>query len=102
MEATLPAQRRKPSIWKKFWSEPGFAILTLILALAILAFIVLPVFAVLLKSFGFGTGTITLEHYKEFFASSTYLTALKNSVLSSVVSTIVVTILGIIVSLYVT
>lgn len=98
--------KRKPNYfkttWKKFWSEPGFAILTVILALAILLFIVVPVFAVLLRSFGIGSGTLTLEHYKEFFSSNTYLRALRNSIASSIVTMIVVTILSVILALYVT
>lgn len=97
-------QRSNPFLtgWKKFWAEPGFAILTIILSLAILLFIVVPVFAVLLKSFGFGTGDLTLSYYKTFFTSSSYLQSLQNSVASAVATTIIVTILSIIVALYVT
>ncbi len=104
MNMTL--SRRKPNslitTWKKFWSEPGFAILTSVLALAILLFIVVPVLAVLLRSFGIGSGALTIEHYKEFFSSSAYLQSLRNSVASAVLTTIIVTTLSIAVGLYVT
>lgn len=104
MDNTLPKRKsnRFTSTWKRFWSEPGFAILTLILAVSILFFIVVPVMAVLLKSFGIGSEQMTMAHYKEFFSSSTYLNALRNSVTSSVMTTILVTILSVIVALYVT
>ncbi|WP_106498604.1 ABC transporter permease [Lentibacillus sp. Marseille-P4043] len=102
----MTLSRRKPNslitTWKKFWSEPGFAILTSVLALAILLFIVVPVLAVLLRSFGIGSGALTIEHYKEFFSSSAYLQSLRNSVASAVLTTIIVTTLSIAVGLYVT
>ncbi|QHS24569.1 iron ABC transporter permease [Virgibacillus sp. MSP4-1] len=102
----MTLSRRKPNslatTWKKFWSEPGFAILTSVLALAILLFIVVPVLAVLLKSFGIGSGALTIEHYKEFFSSTSYLISLRNSVASAIMTTIIVTILSIAVGLYVT
>ncbi|MFC7745919.1 ABC transporter permease [Lentibacillus kimchii] len=88
--------------WKNLWAEPGFAILTIILALAILLLIVVPVVAVLLKSFGIGSETLTFSHYKDFFSSSTYLGALRNSILSSIVTTTVVIFLSIVLALYVT
>lgn len=96
-------QQHKPfSVWRRFWAEPWFAIATIILAVAILLFIVVPVFAVLLKSFGIGTGTLTLDYYKEFFQASYYWDALLNSVLSAIVTTIIVLFLSINISLYVT
>lgn len=104
MNMTYPERKPNPftTAWKRFWSEPGFAILTIILALAILLLIVVPVLAVLLKSFGIGSETLTFDHYKEFFSSSSYLRALRNSVTSSIVTTIIVTVLSIVVALYVT
>ncbi|QQK82000.1 iron ABC transporter permease [Salicibibacter cibi] len=90
------------SNWKKFWSEPGFAILSLILALAILFFIVAPVFAVLLRSFGIGAGTLTLDYYEQFFSTSLYLNSLWNSVSAAFITTIVVIFLSTVFSLYVT
>ncbi|MFA1820019.1 ABC transporter permease [Virgibacillus oceani] len=94
----------KPSLstWRRFWAEPWFAILTIILALAILLFIVAPVFAVLLKSIGIGSGSLTLDYYKAFFQRSYYLEALYNSVLSSAITTLIVVTISIIVSMYVT
>lgn len=88
--------------WKRFWSEPLFAIATIILAISIILFIVAPVLAVLLKSFGLGTGEFTLNYYSEFFQSSYYFEALFNSMYSAVITTMAVIVLSIIVSLYVT
>lgn len=88
--------------WKKFWAEPGFAILSLILIIAIFLFIVFPVLSVLLKSFGYGTGSFTLDHYKYFFSTSYYFKSLLNSVSAAIITTIVITILSISMSLYVT
>ncbi|SFB08737.1 iron(III) transport system permease protein [Lentibacillus halodurans] len=103
-EISSPRQRGHP--WfinlKKFWSEPGFAILTVILAVFILLFIVSPVFAVLLKSFGMGTGALTMDYYSEFFSTSFYLKSLLNSISAALISTGIVTFLSIAVSLYVT
>lgn len=105
MEAIQPVKNlSKPSstIWGRFWSEPWFAIATIVLAVAIILFIVAPVLAVLLKSFGIGTGQLTFDYYKEFFQASYYWDALMNSVLSAVISTIIVLFLSINIALYVT
>ncbi|TFJ92012.1 ABC transporter permease [Lentibacillus salicampi] len=105
MESVQPSnvqQKPSPGTWRRFWAEPWFAILTIILALAILLFIVAPVFAVLLKSFGLGTGSFTFEYYTKFFQESYYLNALYNSVMSSLITTFVVVMLSVAVSLYVT
>src|SRR5690625_1117609 len=88
--------------WRKFWSEPGFAILSIILIAAIFLFIVLPVFSVLLRSFGIGTGTFTFDHYKHFFNTTFYLKALLNSVYAAIISTAVVIFLSVCMPLYVT
>lgn len=88
--------------WRRFWSEPGFAILTIILIAAILLFIVTPVLSVLLRSIGFGTGMFTLDHYKHFFSTTFYLKSLGNSIYAAVITTIVVTFLSVCMSLYVT
>lgn len=95
-------KKRLSNTWRKFLSEPGFAVLTIILMAAIFLFIVTPVIAVLLKSIGFGTGTLTLEHYKNFFSNTFYLRSLKYSVLAAVITTIVVTFLSVTMSIYVT
>src|SRR5699024_11542802 len=81
----------KPSFstWRRFWSEPGFAIATIILAVAILIFIVAPVFAVLLRSFGVGTETLTFDYYTTFFQRAYYWEALGNSILFAVIITII-------------
>ncbi|MBY7144650.1 iron ABC transporter permease [Virgibacillus sp. NKC19-3] len=89
-------------MWGRFWAEPWFAIATIILAVAIIVFIVAPVFAVLLKSFGIGTGQLTLDYYKQFFQASYYWDALLNSILSAVISTVIVLFLSINIALYVT
>ncbi|GAB4074496.1 iron ABC transporter permease [Barrientosiimonas marina] len=102
MEMTKRKSNPFTRAWKNLWAEPGFAILTIILALAILLLIVVPVVAVLLKSFGIGSETLTFSHYKDFFSSSTYLGALRNSILSSIVTTTVVIFLSIVLALYVT
>ncbi|HLR51629.1 MAG TPA: iron ABC transporter permease [Candidatus Avamphibacillus sp.] len=105
MEAAQSIKKQpkpNPSLWKRFWSEPWFAIATIILAAAILLFIVAPVFAVLLRSIGIGTDTLTLDYYKEFFQASYYLEALGNSVLSAVITTIIVLFLSINIALYAT
>src|SRR5690625_3317541 len=88
--------------WRKFWSEPGFAILTLILMVAVFLFIIAPVFSVLLKSFGFGSEALTLEHYRKFFASNFYLKSLWNSVKAASISMVIIVFLSICMSLYVT
>lgn len=65
-------------------------------------FIVAPVFAVLLRSFGIGTGTWTLDFYAQFFSTSFYLKALANSASAALLTTVNVTFLSVVVALYVT
>ncbi|HLR01750.1 MAG TPA: iron ABC transporter permease [Virgibacillus sp.] len=102
VQNTKVGSKPSPGIWRRFWSEPWFAVLTIILALSILLFIVAPVFAVLLKSFGIGSGTLTLDYYVTFFQKSYYLKAFFNSVASSLITTIVIVFLSVALSLYVT
>lgn len=104
MEASLDKQKQHSYLtkWKKFWSEPGFAILSLILIACILLFIVFPVFAVLLRSFGLGSGELTLAHYTKFLSSTHFLKALLNSLTSAIVITVIITSLSLVVALYVT
>ncbi|ENH98073.1 binding-protein-dependent transport system inner membrane protein [Gracilibacillus halophilus YIM-C55.5] len=87
---------------RQFWSEPWFAILTMVLAGAILLFIVVPVFAVLLKSFGMNENGFTLDYYQEFFSRTYYFDAIINSLSASILSTIIVVFLSVSISLYVT
>ncbi|RPF53498.1 ABC transporter permease [Aquisalibacillus elongatus] len=87
---------------RQFWSEPWFAILTMILAGAILLFIVTPVFAVLYKSFGMDASGFTLDYYREFFSRTYYFDSMMNSLGAAVISTIIVVILSVSISLYVT
>src|SRR5699024_9830734 len=104
-EAISPVKSRSQLFrtkWERFWAEPWFAIATIILAAAIMIFIVAPVFAVLLKSFGIGTGQLTFDYYKQFFGASYYWEALLNSLLSAIISTVVVLFLSINIALYVT
>lgn len=105
MESSHPLPKQpKPSFstWRRFWSEPGFAIATIILAAAILLFIVAPVFAVLLRSFGVGTETLTFDYYTTFFQRAYYWKALGNSILSAGITTIIVLFLSINIALYAT
>ncbi len=105
MELTHTKQvQSKPFLqkWKRFWSEPVFAIATVILAISILLFIVAPVFAVLFKSIGMGTNELTFEYYTKFFKDSYYLNSLINSMGAAIIATIVVVILSVVVSLFVT
>lgn len=84
-----------------FWREPGFAIATLIMGVAILLFIILPVLAVLVRSIGVGSEGFTLSYYSDFF-DPYYLGAYWNSIKAAVISTLIVVVLGVCVSLYVT
>lgn len=84
-----------------FWREPGFAVITIILAAAIGVFIVAPIGAVLARSVGIGGGGLTLSHYADFF-DRYYLTAYGNSIKAALLSTAIVVVLGVFVSLYVT
>ena len=105
MEAIPPVKSRPQPFrtkWERFWAEPWFAIATIILAVAIMIFIVAPVFAVLLKSFGLGSGQLTFDYYKQFFGASYYWESLLNSLLSAVISTVIVLFLSINIALYVT
>jgi iron(III) transport system permease protein len=100
-------QRLAPSTpffrdWKKLWSEPLFAVATIILAISILLFIVTPVLAVLLRSVGVGSGELTIQNYVKFFQTSYYIDSLFNSLKAAVLSTVGVVVLSIFVSLYVT
>src|SRR5699024_2502743 len=61
-----------------------------------------PVFAVLLRSFGVGTETLTFDYYTTFFQRAYYWEALGNSILSAVITTIIVLFLSINVALYAT
>ena len=88
--------------WRGLWREPGFGIATLIIILSLLLFILVPVFVVIIKSIGWGSGEITLSNYKVFFKTSYYFKALLNSLLAAVVTTIIVIPLSTIFSLYVT
>lgn len=85
----------------RFWSEPGFAVATILMGAAILVFIVLPIFAVLVRSLGVGGTGFTVEHYSAFF-NRYYLGAYWNSIRAAFISTLIVVILGVFVSLYVT
>jgi len=105
VEAIPPVKSRPQPFrtkWERFWAEPWFAIATIILAVAIMIFIVAPVFAVLLKSFGLGSGQLTFDYYKQFFGASYYWESLLNSLLSAVISTVIVLFLSINIALYVT
>lgn len=86
----------------RFWREPGFAIATIVMAAAILLFIVAPVVTVLVRSVGVGSSEgFTLAHYAEFF-DDYYLGAYWNSIKAAVISTAIVVVLGVTVALYVT
>lgn len=90
------------SSWRKIWSEPGFGVMTLVILLSLLLFILVPVLSVVLKSVGWGTGTITLDNYKMFFKTSYYFKALSNSLFAAVISTSIVIPVSVAFALYVT
>src|SRR5699024_6328880 len=69
VQASKDEQRgsRFKSAWKRFWAEPIFAVAAIIVSILLLIFILLPLFAVLLRSFGIGDEGFTLDNYKQFF-----------------------------------
>src|SRR5690625_8016746 len=62
----------------------------------------LPLFAVLLRSFGIGDEGFTLDNYKQFFQRSYYFKALINSIMVGIVSTSIIISISIPFALYVT
>lgn len=62
----------------------------------------MPVFVVIIKSIGWGSGEITLDNYKVFFKTSYYFKALLNSLSAAVITTIIVIPISTIFSLYTT
>lgn len=103
MNTSLGVLRRSTTnSWKKFWSEPWFGILTVIIIISLLLFILIPVLAVIIKSIGWGSGDITLKNYRVFFNTSYYFKALSNSLLAAFITTIIVIPTSIIFALYVT
>lgn len=88
--------------WKQFWSEPGFAVTAIIVAALLILFILLPVLAVLLKSFGFGSGGFTLQYYENFFQTPSYFKALTNSISAGLISTLLIILISLPFALYVT
>ncbi|SDJ06985.1 ABC transporter permease [Natribacillus halophilus] len=93
---------RFKSTWRRFWSEPGFAVAAIIVAALLIFFILLPLSAVLLRSFGVGGDGFTLEYYEQFFQHSSYFQALLNSVGVGVVTTTIVIFISVPFALYVT
>ncbi|MFD1928494.1 ABC transporter permease [Sporosarcina siberiensis] len=88
--------------WKQFWSEPAFAIAAIIIAVLLILFILAPVVAVFLKSFGIGSGGFTLQYYERFFQTPNYFRALKNSVSVGLISTLIIILISLPFALYVT
>lgn len=88
--------------WKRFWSEPGFAVAAIIVAALLLVFILLPLTAVFLRSFGIGGDGFTLQYYQNFFQRASYFVALKNSILVGIISTTIIIAISIPFALYVT
>ncbi|UJW56609.1 iron ABC transporter permease [Bacillus sp. A116_S68] len=82
--------------------EPGFAVAAIIIAALLLLFILAPVMAVLLRSFGVGTGELTLQYYAQFFQSWSYFQAFVNSVSAGLISTSIIIMISIPFALYVT
>ncbi|QQK79047.1 iron ABC transporter permease [Salicibibacter cibi] len=93
---------RFKSTWKRFFSEPGFAVAAIIVAALLIFFILLPLSAVLLRSFGVGAEGFTLEYYQQFFQHSSYFQALLNSVGVGIVTTSIVISISVPFALYVT
>lgn len=93
-----PRRRQKNG----FFNEPGFAVISIIMAAAILLFIVAPIAAVLVRSLGLGGDNgLTLSHYGDFF-NAYYLSAYWNSISAAALSTAIIITLSIVVALYVT
>lgn len=88
--------------WKQFWSEPVFAIAAIIIAVLLILFILAPVVAVFLKSFGIGSGGFTFQYYERFFQTPNYFRALKNSVSVGLISTLIIILISLPFALYVT
>ena len=104
VQASKDEQRgsRFKSAWKRFWAEPIFAVAAIIVSILLLIFILLPLFAVLLRSFGIGFECFTLDNYKQFFQRSSYFKALINSIMVGIVSTSIIISISIPFALYVT
>lgn len=85
----------------RFFGEPGFAAVTIVMAAAILLFIVAPIAAVFVRSVGVGGDGFTVEHYFEFFKPY-YLGAYWNSIKAAAISTTVIVVLSVALALYVT
>ncbi|QDI92335.1 iron ABC transporter permease [Salicibibacter halophilus] len=88
--------------WKRFWSEPGFAVAAIIVAALLILFILLPLAAVLLRSFGIGGEGFSFQYYQQFLQHSSYFQALLNSIGVGVVTTAIVISISIPFALYVT
>lgn len=59
MDAALGAMAKKStSGWRKLWSEPGFGVATMVILISLLLFILVPVFIVIIKSIGWGSGQV--------------------------------------------
>ncbi|GAK05477.1 hypothetical protein JCM19037_3977 [Geomicrobium sp. JCM 19037] len=81
----------------------GFKVAAFIIAACLLLFILIPVLAVFLRSFGIGSGQgLTLEFYTRFFTTSNHIEALTNSVSAGLISTSVILMISIPFALYVT
>lgn len=93
---------RFKSTWKRFWSEPGFAVTAIIVAVLLFFFILLPLTAVFLRSIGVGGDGFTLEYYKQFFQRPVYFEALLNSIGVGVISTTIIICISVPFALYVT
>lgn len=66
---------------KTYWTLLPFLIIVLLFEL-------LPLASVILRSFGTGTGGVTIQHYIDIFSKQIYLTAIRNSLWVSIVSAV--------------
>ncbi|MDQ0297903.1 iron(III) transport system permease protein [Salibacterium salarium] len=82
--------------------EKGYLAAAWGIAVLLFVFILAPVLAVFVQSFGIGNGGFTLENYKRFFSNSSYFQALFNSMAAGVISTLVILMIAIPFALYVT
>ncbi|WP_018922895.1 ABC transporter permease [Salsuginibacillus kocurii] len=89
-------------IKKKAKVEKGFLAATWGIAALLFAFILAPVLAVFVQSFGIGNGGFTFEYYARFFSNPSYFQALFNSVAAGTVSTLIILMIAIPFALYVT
>jgi iron(III) transport system permease protein len=95
-----PGQRLRRS-WERLRRDPFFGGAAAVLAVLVVVFILAPVLAVFVASVR-GPDGLTLERYRQFFASAYYRTSLRNSLIVGLGSTTLAIAFAIPLALYVT